>query len=74
MPRQNIELRIRRQDSPTGPSRWEEFVLPVAAEHERDLVPRGDPQEPGHQAGPEDDARALGVVVPRESAARARCS
>jgi succinate dehydrogenase / fumarate reductase iron-sulfur subunit len=28
MPRQNIELKIRRQDSPTAPSRWEEFVLP----------------------------------------------
>ncbi|MFN8586522.1 MAG: succinate dehydrogenase iron-sulfur subunit [Candidatus Eisenbacteria bacterium] len=28
MPRQNIELRIRRQDSPTGPSRWEEFSIP----------------------------------------------
>lgn len=28
MPRQTIELRIRRQDSPTGPSRWEEFSVP----------------------------------------------
>ena len=28
MPRQTIELRIRRQDSPTAPSRWEEFSLP----------------------------------------------
>ena len=28
MPRQNIELRIRRQDSPTGSSRWEEFSIP----------------------------------------------
>ncbi len=28
MPRQTIELRIRRQDSPTAPSRWEEFAFP----------------------------------------------
>jgi succinate dehydrogenase / fumarate reductase iron-sulfur subunit len=28
MPRQTIELKIRRQDSPAAPSRWEEFVLP----------------------------------------------
>jgi len=28
MPRQTIELRIRRQDRPTSPSRWEEFSLP----------------------------------------------
>ncbi len=28
MPRQTIELRIRRQDSPTAPGRWEEFSLP----------------------------------------------
>lgn len=27
MPRQTIELRIKRQDSPTSPSRWEEFSL-----------------------------------------------
>jgi succinate dehydrogenase / fumarate reductase iron-sulfur subunit len=31
MPRQSIELRIRRQDSPTAPSRWEEFSLPWQA-------------------------------------------
>jgi len=31
MPRQTIELRIRRQDSPTAPSRWEEFALPWQA-------------------------------------------
>jgi succinate dehydrogenase / fumarate reductase, iron-sulfur subunit len=31
MPRQTIELRIRRQDSPTAPSRWEEFSLPWQA-------------------------------------------
>ncbi len=28
MPRQTIELKVRRQDSPTAPSRWEEFSLP----------------------------------------------
>jgi len=28
MPRQTIELRVRRQDSPTGASRWEEFTIP----------------------------------------------
>lgn len=28
MPRQTIDLRIRRQDSPTGASRWEEFAIP----------------------------------------------
>lgn len=28
MPRQSIELRIRRQDSPTAASRWEEFSVP----------------------------------------------
>jgi hypothetical protein len=28
MPRQTIELRIKRQDTPTGRSRWEEFSLP----------------------------------------------
>src|SRR5436190_23911424 len=28
MPRATIELKIRRQDSPTAASRWEEFVLP----------------------------------------------
>ncbi len=28
MPRQTIEVRIRRQDSPAAPSRWEEFSLP----------------------------------------------
>lgn len=28
MPRQTIELRIRRQDSPTAPPRWEEFAFP----------------------------------------------
>lgn len=28
MPRQTVELRIRRQDSPTAPSRWEEFSVP----------------------------------------------
>ena len=31
MPRQTIELRIRRQDTPTAPSRWEEFSLPWQA-------------------------------------------
>ena len=31
MARSSIELRIRRQDSPTGPSRWEEFSLPYTA-------------------------------------------
>ena len=28
MARQTIELRIKRQDSPTSASRWEEFSLP----------------------------------------------
>ncbi len=28
MPRTTIELRIRRQDTPTAPPRWEEFSLP----------------------------------------------
>ena len=28
MPRQTIELRVKRQDTPTGRSRWEEFSLP----------------------------------------------
>jgi succinate dehydrogenase / fumarate reductase iron-sulfur subunit len=28
MPRQAIELKIKRQDTPTGRSRWEEFTLP----------------------------------------------
>ena len=28
MPRQTIELKIKRQDTPTGRSRWEEFALP----------------------------------------------
>ncbi len=28
MPRASIELRIRRQDTPSGPPRWEEFSLP----------------------------------------------
>ena len=28
MPRQHIELRIRRQDTPTASSRWEEFSIP----------------------------------------------
>jgi succinate dehydrogenase / fumarate reductase iron-sulfur subunit len=28
MTRKTIELRVRRQDSPRAPSRWEEFVLP----------------------------------------------
>jgi len=28
MPRQTIELRVRRQDTPTASSRWEEFVIP----------------------------------------------
>jgi succinate dehydrogenase / fumarate reductase iron-sulfur subunit len=28
MPRQTIELKIKRQDSPTSASRWEEFSLP----------------------------------------------
>jgi succinate dehydrogenase / fumarate reductase iron-sulfur subunit len=28
MPRQTIELRIRRQDAPSAPARWEEFSLP----------------------------------------------
>lgn len=28
MPRQTIELRIKRQDSPTASSRWEEFSIP----------------------------------------------
>ncbi len=28
MPRQTIELRVRRQDSPNAPSRWEEFSIP----------------------------------------------
>jgi succinate dehydrogenase / fumarate reductase iron-sulfur subunit len=28
MPRQTIELKIRRQDTPAGRSRWEEFSLP----------------------------------------------
>jgi len=31
MPRATIELRIRRQDSPTAPARWEEFALPWQA-------------------------------------------
>jgi succinate dehydrogenase / fumarate reductase iron-sulfur subunit len=31
MARQTIELRIRRQDSPTAASRWEEFSLPYQA-------------------------------------------
>ena len=28
MARQTIEVRIKRQDSPTGATRWEEFSLP----------------------------------------------
>ncbi len=28
MPRQTIELKVKRQDTPTGRSRWEEFSLP----------------------------------------------
>ena len=49
-PARRSNFAIRRQDAPTAAAALGGVLAPLAAEHERHLLPDGDPQEPGHQA------------------------
>ena len=66
----NVKVRVKRQDGPDKPARWEDFEVPFRRGMNVITLLHGDPEEPRHHVGPEGGAGGVGLSLPRRGLRR----